>query len=51
LFAVSGKILEISSGASILIVSSFLIGVIGVGGQLHYVILIGKFPKWPKTEP
>jgi hypothetical protein len=24
---------------------AFLVGVIGVGGQLHYVILFGKWPK------
>lgn len=24
---------------------AFLVGVIGVGGQLHYIILLGKWPK------
>ena len=36
---------ELSAGTSLLLVFSFLIGVIGVGGQLHYVILMGKWPK------
>ena len=39
------SIFELSAGTSLLLVFSFLIGVIGVGGQLHYVILMGKWPK------
>jgi hypothetical protein len=35
---------DISSGSSAIIVFSFIVGVIGVGGQLHNVILFGKFP-------
>jgi hypothetical protein len=34
----------LSPGAALLLIFSFLIGVIGVGGQLHYVILMGKWP-------
>jgi hypothetical protein len=34
-----------SPGGAALLVLMFLIGVIGVGGQLHYVILVGKWPK------
>jgi len=39
------KMQGITSGSSVLIVFLFLIGIIGVGGQLHYVILMGKLPK------
>lgn len=39
------KMQGITSGASVLIVFLFLIGIIGIGGQLHYVILMGKLPK------
>jgi hypothetical protein len=39
------KFSELSSGTSALIVFSFVIGVIGVGGQLHHIILLGKLPK------
>jgi hypothetical protein len=35
---------ELSTGDSLLLLFLFLIGVIGVGGQLHYVILMGKWP-------
>ena len=35
---------ELSTGDSLLLLLLFLIGVIGVGGQLHYVILMGKRP-------
>lgn len=35
----------ITSGSSVLIVFLFLIGIIGIGGQLHYIILMGKLPK------
>ena len=38
---------EFSSGAALLLVLLFLIGVIGVGGQLHHVIL---FEKWPFSK-
>jgi hypothetical protein len=34
-----------SPAAATLLVLAFLIGVIGVGGQLHYVILVGKWPR------
>ncbi|MHC4270395.1 MAG: hypothetical protein ACYSTS_18310 [Planctomycetota bacterium] len=44
LLANTANVFKLSSGASLLLVFSFLIGVIGVGGQLHYVILIGKLP-------
>jgi len=37
-------IFELSAGTALLLVFSFLIGIIGVGGQLHYVILMGKWP-------
>jgi hypothetical protein len=35
---------ELATGSSLLLTLSFLIGVIGVGGQLHYVILMGRWP-------
>ena len=35
---------ELSTGDSLLMLLLFLVGVIGVGGQLHYVILLGKRP-------
>jgi hypothetical protein len=35
---------ELSTGDSLLMLLMFLIGIIGVGGQLHYVILMGKWP-------
>jgi hypothetical protein len=35
---------ELSTGDSLLLVLLFLIGVIGAGGQLHYVMLMGKRP-------
>lgn len=38
-------IFNLSLSASVLLAFSFLIGVIGVGGQLHYVILMGRWPK------
>jgi len=34
-----------SAGAATLIASSFLLGVIGVGGQLHFIILMGRVPR------
>jgi len=38
------KLSELSTGMSAIIAFSFIVGVIGVGGQLHYVILLGKLP-------
>ena len=35
-----------SSASEVLIVFLSIIGIIGVGGQLHYVILLGKLPKY-----
>lgn len=35
---------ELSTGDSLLLLLLFLVGVIGTGGQLHYVILMGKRP-------
>lgn len=32
----------LSTGTGTFLVGSFIVGVIGVGGQLHYVILLGK---------
>ena len=40
-----GKLRELSAQSSALVAFLFLVGVIGVGGQLHYVILLGKVPK------
>ena len=40
----------LSSGTSWLLLFSFLIGVIGVGGQLHFVIIMGKLLKGKPTE-
>jgi len=37
---------SLTTGSSVFIAFLFLIGVIGVGGQLHYVILMGKLPKY-----
>lgn len=40
-----GKVTDwtrVEPGLATLMVACFLIGVIGVGGQLHYVILLGK---------
>jgi hypothetical protein len=38
---------ELSTGDVALLFVSFLVGVIGIGGQLHYVILLGR---WPSTK-
>lgn len=38
-------LLNLTTGTSVFISFLFLIGIIGVGGQLHYVILFGKLPK------
>ncbi len=35
-------LVQLSAGSSALIASAFIVGVIGVGGQLHHVILLGK---------
>ena len=35
---------EFSTGDALLMLLLFLVGVIGVGGQLHRVILLGKWP-------
>jgi hypothetical protein len=35
---------ELSTGDALLMLFSFLLGVVGVGGQLHHVILLGKLP-------
>lgn len=35
----------LSPSASTLLAFLFLLGIIGVGGQLHYVILMGKVPR------
>jgi predicted Co/Zn/Cd cation transporter (cation efflux family) len=38
---------QVSAGTATLLVLAFLIGVIGVGGQLHYIVLLGKpLGKW-----
>jgi hypothetical protein len=36
---------RISAQCSVLLVFLLLVGLIGVGGQLHYAILLGKFPR------
>jgi hypothetical protein len=33
---------NLSTGTAAILAASFIVGVIGVGGQLHYVILLGK---------
>jgi len=38
---------ELPAGGSLLLIFLFFVGVIGVGGQLHYIILFNKFP-WQK---
>lgn len=51
-FILAGNItnlLTLTTGTSVLISFLFLIGIIGVGGQLHTVILMGKL--LPKTSP
>jgi len=35
-----------NSASEILVAFLSIIGIIGVGGQLHYVILLGKLPKY-----
>ena len=35
-----------NSESPVLIAFLFLIGIIGIGGQLHYVILLGKLPQY-----
>jgi hypothetical protein len=47
ILAVSASTHEIPAALTALMAVSFLVGVIGVGGQLHYVILLGKLPKLP----
>jgi len=44
LFDEIGPDSELSTGDALLMLFSFLVGVVGVGGQLHYVILLGKWP-------
>ena len=41
-----GKIDDLSTGSFVFLAFLYLIGVIGIGGQLHYVILMGKLPKY-----
>jgi len=41
----SAHMQNLSAGTSVFIAFLFLIGVIGIGGQLHYVIIMGKVPK------
>jgi|SRR5581483_9129416 len=36
---------NLSGGAATLLIACFLIGIVGVGGQLNYVILLGKVPR------
>jgi hypothetical protein len=36
---------NLNSGSAALLALLFVLGIIGVGGQLHYVILMGKLPK------
>lgn len=33
---------EVPGGDAALLVASFIVAVIGIGGQLHYVVLLGK---------
>lgn len=35
----------LSSGSSVFFVFLTLIGILGIGGQLHYILLMGKWPK------
>ena len=35
---------EMTTGDALMLVVLFLVGVVGVGGQLHYVMLLGKWP-------
>lgn len=35
---------EIPGGTGAVLAGSFIVGVLGVGGQLHYVLLLGKVP-------
>ncbi|MBW1796032.1 MAG: hypothetical protein JRJ38_16685 [Deltaproteobacteria bacterium] len=44
LWKLHGQCEAIDTGASVLIVVSFLIGIIGVSGQLPPLIQLGKFP-------
>jgi hypothetical protein len=35
---------DVSPGTAAVLAASFIVGVVGIGGQLHYVILLGKLP-------
>jgi hypothetical protein len=39
------NIRSLSAGTSVLLAFLFIIAIVGVGGQLHYVILMGNLPK------
>ena len=36
---------DLSIGTAVLLVFLLIVGIIGAGGQLHYIILTGKWPK------
>jgi hypothetical protein len=39
------QLASLSAATATLVGFLFIVGVIGVGGQLHYVVLLGKVPK------
>jgi len=45
LFSEGGQLLTLNPASSALLIFLLLIGVIGIGGQLHYIILLGKVPR------
>jgi hypothetical protein len=49
LIVTSADLRHLTSEAVLLLALSFIVGVIGVGGQLHYVVLMGRYP-WPKGD-
>ena len=36
---------QISGGAGAVVIAAFLVGIAGVGGQLHHLVLMGKVPR------
>ena len=44
------ELAEPSVGQAVLLGTSFVIGVVGIGGQLHFLILLGKIPGLSRPE-
>lgn len=43
--AVDSRAVNLDAGTATLLSLTFLVGVIGVGGQLHFVVLLARVPK------